>query len=84
MNPWDREPSGQLAIPGTYTVTLSKVVDGVVTDLAGPQKFEVVELGFNTFKTEDFAETLAFQKKTADLQRAVRAPSSGRTRLASA
>ncbi len=71
VNPWDREPSGQLAIPGTYTVTLSKVVDGEVTDLAGPQNFEVVELGLNPFKAESFAEALAFQQKTADLQRAV-------------
>ncbi len=70
-DPWDREPSGQLAVPGTYTVTLSKVVDGVVTDLAGPQNFEVVELGLNRFKAESFAEALAFQQKTADLQRAV-------------
>jgi len=70
-DPWDREPSGQLAVPGTYTVTLSKVVDGVVTDLAGPQNFEVVELGLNRFRAESFAEALAFQQKTADLQRAV-------------
>ncbi len=70
-NPWDREPSGQLAVPGAYTVTLSKVVDGVVTDLAEPQTFEVVELGLNRFKAESFSETLAFQMKTADLQRAV-------------
>jgi photosystem II stability/assembly factor-like uncharacterized protein len=71
VNPWDREPSGQLAVPGTYTVTLSQTVDGVVTELAGPQTFEVVELGLNPFKAESFAEALAFQQKTADLQRAV-------------
>ncbi len=70
-NPWDREPSGQLAVPGTYSVTLSKVVDGTTTDLAGPQTFEVVELGLNRFKAESFSETSAFQMKTADLQRAV-------------
>ncbi len=70
-NPWDREPSGQLTVPGSYTVTLSKVVDGVVTELAEPQTFEVVELGLNRFKAENFSEALAFQQKTADLQRAV-------------
>jgi hypothetical protein len=72
LNPWDREPVGQLAVPGTYSVTLSKVVDGVVTDLAGPQTFEVVDLGLNTFATQDQAATFAFQQKTADLERAVR------------
>jgi hypothetical protein len=71
VNPWDREPSGQLAVPGTYTVILSQTVDGVVTDLAGPQTFEVVELGLNRFKAESFDEALAFQQKTAELQRAV-------------
>jgi len=71
VNPWDREPSGHLALPGTYTVTVSKVVDGVVTEIAGPQSFEVVELGLNPFKAEDLAQALAFQQKTAELQRAV-------------
>lgn len=32
------------ATPGTYTVTLYKVVDGVVTELAGPESFEVKRL----------------------------------------
>ena len=71
FSPWGPTRKGQLAIPGSYSVTLSKVVDGVVTDLAGPQNFEVVDLGLNTFTTDDFAATAAFQKKTADLQRAV-------------
>ena len=71
-NPWDREPVGPLAAPGEYTVTLSKVVDGVVTDLAGPQAFTVVELGRNTFTAEDPAAALEFQLKTARLERAVR------------
>ncbi|MEM7109265.1 MAG: glycosyl hydrolase, partial [Bacteroidota bacterium] len=32
------------AIPGTYTVSLNKVVDGVMTDLSSPQSFEVKPL----------------------------------------
>jgi photosystem II stability/assembly factor-like uncharacterized protein len=70
--PWDREPVGPLALPGTYTVTLSSTVDGATTDLAGPQEFTVVELGLNTFKAEDLGETSAFQQKTWKLERAVR------------
>ena len=35
---------GMLAAPGNYSVTLSKEIDGVVTELAGPVKFEVVPL----------------------------------------
>jgi len=71
-NPWDREPSGPLAVPGAYSVTLSKNIDGVVTDVAGPQSFKVVELGLNTFAADDFAETMMFQQKIAGLERAVR------------
>ena len=70
--PWMRDPVGPLALPGTYTVTMSSTVDGVTTDLAGPQEFGVVELGINTFKAADLAEVQAFQQKTWDLERAVR------------
>ncbi|MEN0006311.1 MAG: glycosyl hydrolase [Bacteroidota bacterium] len=38
---WNRGP---LAAPGTYSVTLSKEIDGVVTELAGPKSFEVKRL----------------------------------------
>jgi hypothetical protein len=71
-NPWDRKPTGPLAAPGTYSVTLSKVVDGVVTDLAGPQSFEVVALELNTFAADDPSAALLFELKTARLERAVR------------
>ena len=53
-----RGPSGPLALPGTYTVTMSSSIDGITTDLVGPQEFEVVELGINTFKADDLAEAL--------------------------
>ncbi|MEW6252994.1 MAG: hypothetical protein AB1716_20340, partial [Planctomycetota bacterium] len=43
-DPWDEDPSGLLAPPGTYTVTLAKEVDGQLATLAGPVKFEVVPL----------------------------------------
>jgi hypothetical protein len=69
---WASDPIGPLALPGTYTVTMSSTVDGVTTDLAGPQEFEVVELGINTFATEDLAETQEFQQKAWELERAVR------------
>jgi hypothetical protein len=39
-----RRRGGIMATPGSYTVTLAKVVDGVVTNLAEPQKFNVVPL----------------------------------------
>ena len=70
--PWWRSPSGPLALPGTYTVTLTREVDGAFTVLADAQEFDVVSLELATFAAEDRAEALAFQKKVARLQRAVR------------
>jgi hypothetical protein len=60
-----------MAVPGTYSVSLAKVVDGEVTELAGPESFDAVPLMNATLPAEDRAELLAFQKKTARLQRAV-------------
>jgi hypothetical protein len=70
--PWERNPVGPLALPGTYTVTLSSTVDGVTTDLSEPQSFEVVDLGLNTFAADDPVAAREFQEKTWDLERAVR------------
>jgi len=69
---WGSDPVGPLAMPGTYTVAMSSVVDGVTTDLGQPQEFEVVDLGINTFAADDPAEVHAFQQKVWDLDRAFR------------
>ena len=71
-SPWWRPPAGPLALPGTYTVTLSKEIDGAVTPLAPAQKFDVVPLELATFAAKDRDAVLAFRKKVARLQRAVR------------
>ena len=72
-NPFASQPLGPMAMPGSYTVSLEKRVDGVVTPLAEPQTFSAEPLGFATLAAEDKAALLAFQKKTARLQRAVMA-----------
>ncbi|MEM1094587.1 MAG: glycosyl hydrolase, partial [Bacteroidota bacterium] len=36
--------NGFLAVPGTYTATLVRTADGVMTELAGPMSFDVVPL----------------------------------------
>jgi photosystem II stability/assembly factor-like uncharacterized protein len=71
LSPWDRGPSGPLAAPGEYQVTLAKRVEGRVTPLAGPVKFQVVALGTSALPPADRAATLAFQRRIARLQRAV-------------
>ncbi|MDN5202492.1 glycosyl hydrolase [Fulvivirgaceae bacterium BMA10] len=40
----DDEPKGMMAGPGTYHVSLSKEIDGVITALSKPATFEVVPL----------------------------------------
>ena len=65
-----RSPSGPLTVPGTYTVTLAKRVDGVLTTIAEPRTFETVPLGLVSLPASDREEVLAFQRKLGSLQRA--------------
>ena len=71
QGPWDSPRVGPLALPGTYSVTLEREIDGVMTTLAGPQGFEVVDLGGGTLPVDDPRAALEFQLQAADLQRAV-------------
>jgi photosystem II stability/assembly factor-like uncharacterized protein len=70
-NPFVDPPRGPMVVPGTYEVSLSRRVDGVVSPLAGPQKLEAVALGTASLPAEDKRALLAFQQETAALQRAV-------------
>lgn len=60
-----------LAMPGAYKVSLAKRVGGVETQLAGPESFRAVTLGTVTLPAEDRNALVAFQRKVAELQRAV-------------
>jgi len=57
--------------PGTYSATISKVIDGVITQLGDPREFEVTPLDLATFAAEDFEEKLAFETRVSELQGAV-------------
>ncbi len=67
----DNAGGGPLVVPGEYTVTLAKRVDGVTTVLGGPVTFRVTPLGLATLPAQDRAGLLAFQKEAARLQRLV-------------
>ena len=71
LPPWEQPPRGPLALPGTYSVTLAKEVDGVTTSLTEPVEFQVIPLDVSTFAAEDREAVLRFQRKIARLQRAV-------------
>ncbi len=70
-NPFRSPPTGPMATPGAYSVSLAKRVDGVMTALGEPQSFGTSSLGLATLETDDREALLAFQAKTARLQRAV-------------
>jgi photosystem II stability/assembly factor-like uncharacterized protein len=67
----DERSVGPLALPGSYTVTLSSEVDRVITDLAGPMTFDVVDLELTTIPPDDPAEVLDFRRRVTELRRAV-------------
>jgi len=68
-----RGDSGFKAAPGTYSVTLSKRVDGEVTQLAGPFDFEVVRVFEGVLDGSSPTDVAAYMAQIADLQRGVTA-----------
>ncbi len=76
----DDDGSGFLAAPGTYTVSLSKRVRGVTTELAAAQEFQVERLREGALVGKDPAEVVAFWERVGRTQRAVAA--AGRTTTA--
>lgn len=63
---WNR--GGALVVPGTYTVSMSKEIDGNVTALAGPVSFEVVPLRESTLKGASVEDYKAFMADLNQLQ----------------
>ncbi|MFK8005058.1 MAG: glycosyl hydrolase [Saprospiraceae bacterium] len=59
---------GALAPPGTYSVSLSKEVEGKVTNLAGPVAFEVVPLRKGTLDGVSPKEYVTFSKEASATQ----------------
>lgn len=68
---WDRATHGPMVVPGKYTVTLAKRVEGKLTPLGDPGTFEVESLGFHALAAKDRKELLAFQEKAGRLMRAM-------------
>ena len=70
------EPSGYLVSPGTYTVSLSKRVRGVTTELVGPQTFEVERLRDGALPaqpdaSEFWAEVSAFDRSVTAVSQTI-------------
>jgi len=59
-------PAGFLAIPGKYTATLEKVVNGVASSLSTPQSFEVTQLAKGALQGADLATVSKFWRSYED------------------
>ena len=69
------EVKGYLAAPGTYTVSLSKRVRGVTTELVGPQEFQVERMRDGALPGASAEETVAFWNRLSSLERGAAAAS---------
>lgn len=67
---------GFMAAPGTYSVTLSKKIDGVITPLADPQNFEVIPLRTESaLPAKPASEVAAFRQEMETLMGEISATS---------
>lgn len=67
-----RGGSGSMVAPGTYSVSLAKIVNGEVQQLADPVSIVVKPLNNATLPAPDREELVAFQRKVSELSRVVR------------
>nr|WP_083332599.1 hypothetical protein [Hyphomonas sp. Mor2] len=71
VSPFANPPVGPLVVPGQYSVTLAKRINGVVTTLSEPQSFTLKPLHDTPEAAGDRDQLLAFQQDTAELARVV-------------
>jgi len=67
----DGAPTGYLVAPGTYSVSLSRRVEGELVELAGPVPFEVIRLREGALPGAPPSETAAFLERAADVELAL-------------
>ncbi len=70
-NPFAEPPTGPMTAPGTFTVQMAEMVDGQVTPVGEERSFTTRPLGRATLPASDRQALEAFQRQSADLQRAV-------------
>lgn len=67
----DDDDSGNLTLPGKYSVSMAKVVNGEVTELPGSQTFNTVLLNSKYLKEDELKKLNAFNTKYGELYRSV-------------
>jgi photosystem II stability/assembly factor-like uncharacterized protein len=71
LAPWESTPQGPMTLPGSYSVTLSKRVEGELVEITGAQTFILKPLYSGGLVAENRQAVLDFQMHTAELYRAV-------------
>ena len=66
-NPFAGKEEGTLALPGTYSVSISLLKEGELIPLAEPIDFEVKALNNTVLPAEDRKAKVAFQQEVSDL-----------------
>lgn len=61
---------GTMAMPGEYTVSLSRSANGQITQLVGPTTFRLQTLGGVSLPAENRKDLVEFQRQAQELQRA--------------
>jgi len=69
--PWAGPPKGPMAMPGSYTVSMSKRVEGERVEIATAQTFALQPLYTGGLVTEDRQDLLNFEMQSAALYREV-------------
>ena len=73
FDPLSEDQSYMLAMPGKYSVSLSKSVNGEIIQLVSPVPFNAVVPGNTTLPATDRQELVDFQKKIKEVSRIMRA-----------
>ena len=74
--PWESPDGGGFALPGEYTVSLSKFINGQETKLVDPQRFKINTLGGSTLPATDKVALDNYIRQAAELERAYRGATS--------
>jgi photosystem II stability/assembly factor-like uncharacterized protein len=79
---WNSPDVGYMVLPGTYRVSMQKFEDGKFTEMVAPQSFNAVPLNNYVLATADKAALESFNKKVAELSRAMSGANAYRKELA--
>jgi photosystem II stability/assembly factor-like uncharacterized protein len=79
--PWESPPQGPMALPGNYSVTMSKRVKGELVEISSAQSFALKPLYEGGLVTDDRQALLDFQMQSNDLYRAVSGANRARSEI---